>query len=226
MNKFTVVTGYVSHNKFGFPVDDFAPYWLQSVLRQKPAHIFVVEHDRKFPISHPDLTVIPAANLGHIHQLVKKQQPYKDHHWCGWSAVALLGAMLAYNREEDFLFVEQDCLMFGNTAEAIYAQVERTKKKMLFGSCKIMGAAQSLFWVKHDFIPSFVSYYSGLWHEASEPRLRSEHKFAKMEKDYGCVGRFPFGYDRDRPFAYNEPAWYAQQISWSELQEFIKRELI
>lgn len=225
-NKFTVVTGYVSYNKFGFPVDDFAPYWLKSVLRQKPSHIFVIEHDRKFPLTHPDLTTIPAANLGHIHQLVKKQHPYKDHYWSGWSASVLLGAMLAYNSEEDFVFVEQDCLMFGNVMESIYSEAARKEKLMLFGSCQIMKAAQSLFWVEHSVIPYFIQSYSALWNESKELHKRTEHKFMEIECDNDTVGRFQFGYDRDRPFKYTEPAWYAQQISWEELEEFKRRELI
>lgn len=226
-----VGTGYVPRKD----ADKFAALWHRQVIRSLPdkhrEKIFVIHHgepDHNPLGSRAGVQVVRAKNLGHVHDLIgiKDKPPTRpEQELCGWSASVMLLAMLAYNCERDLLYVEQDCLLFGQVSKEIVAQAQREKRVMLFGSCKIMGAAQSLFWVKHEWLTRFVAGYLNLWPDNCKDR-RPENKFEMLEKDHAGVGRFNFGVDRDRPLPWEAPVWYAQQWKPHELDEAKKRKLL
>jgi hypothetical protein len=155
------------------------------------------------------------GNLGHIHQLIGKAKPYKDHQFCGWSGAILAGALLAYANETDAVFLEQDCLAFGPWIERLYSELGDAQ--MIFGKSKHMPCAQSLFLIKHNFIPDFVKYYMA----GSDRAFIPETKF-KMLIDQGknvdVVRQFSFGCDRDRPIPMNDDVFYVQKLTPGELQ--------
>lgn len=164
-------------------------------------------------------------NLGHVGALLSGE---KKHEFCGWSAAMLTMAMLAYTSECDFLYKEEDCLAFGPWVSQMYADLGT--RGMVFGrkmnSPPYMECSQSLFLVRHHFIPEFVRRYLELGSDGDVGNL-PETKFAKMEAaNPQHYARLSFGYDRERPINFDDKVWFAQKFTEQELQELNKRGLI
>lgn len=165
------------------------------------------------------------GNLGHVGDLLNGGKP---HEICGWSAAVLALAMIAYCNESDFIYKEQDCLAFGPWVEQMYADMGDAN--MVFGrkmkSAPWMPCAQSLFLIRHKFIPEFARNYIALGPENKVDNL-PEHKFVKLEeaspKDYR---RLSFGYDRERPITYEDRVFYAQKLTAQEFDELKRRNLL
>ena len=165
-------------------------------------------------------------NLGHVAHLLNG----KNVEFCGWSAVMISLAMLAYTNECDFVYKEQDCLCFGPVIETM--ENELGSAGMIFGNCLYpdgvhrMPAAQSLFMVRHGFIPEFVRRYLGMGKDG-DPNNLPEHKFKRLEDETpDKVKRFSFGVDRGRPLPIGAPVWYAQQLTDEELEMLRNANLI
>lgn len=165
------------------------------------------------------------GNLGHVGDLLNGSKPYE---FCGWSSTVLALAMIAYSGECDLLYKEQDCLAFGPWVEQMYADMG--DGDMVFGR-KMNGppwmpSAQSLFLIRHGFIPQFVSRYLAMGKDGDYANL-PETKFANLEGLFpGRIRRLSFGYDRERPINFDDPVWYAQKFSPAELEELKRRNLI
>lgn len=165
-----------------------------------------------------------SGNLGHVHQLIGKQEPAKPHALCGWSGAMLATAMLAYCNETDFICLEQDALAFGPWIEKLYEELGT--RKMLFGKSRCMPCAQALFIVRHEFIPSFVRRYLSGEPERT-PAWLPENKFVRMMKESpDKIGQFSFGFDRDRPMDLTQPVWYGQKFTPDELRQLSMAGLI
>lgn len=165
------------------------------------------------------------GNLGHVGDLLNGT---KKHELCGWSGAVLALAMIAYCNETDLIYKEQDCLAFGPWVDQMYADLG--DKGMVFGRKMInapyMPCAQSLFLIRHRFIPEFVKRYIELGPENSQDNL-PEHKFAKLEAAHPQhYARLSFGYDRERPINFDDKVFYAQKLSRNELEELKRRNLI
>ena len=164
-----------------------------------------------------------SGNLGHCEHLLNNLKP---HRHTGWSGAVLALAMIAYNNETDFVFVEQDCVVHGPYIERMYSELG--DGKMIFGNLTfpdgtlMQPCAQALFLIKHDFIPEFVRGYLSLGDERRPGQL-TEHKFAQLEEmDRRNYRRFSFGYDRGRPACglekCNDEVCYFQQLTDSEIE--------
>lgn len=203
--------------------------WLQNLeqhSRPMPERIVIMSVGGsrpkwQFPPRH-NLTILDfEGNLGHVHQLIGKQDPAKPHAYCGWSASILALAMIAYNAELDFVYREQSLLAFGDHIGEMDRQLGAGK--MIFGSYMQNGqhqmpCAQSLFLIRHDFIPEFIRAYLSFDDDRAATRL-PERKFAQLETNFGArhVKRFSFGVDRGRPLPFGERIWYAQKITAAEI---------
>lgn len=172
------------------------------------------------------------GNLGHIGDLIAGR---KDRAFCGWSASVMALAMIAYNDESDFIYREQDCLCFGPWVEQLYADLG--DGDMAFGkkmeTPPFMECAQSLFIVRHRFIPKFVATYLAMGDERRKDRDGKEdnlpeRKFVRIEEKFGTdrIKRLSFGVDRERPLPFDDPVWYCQQLNDGEILELKNRELI
>lgn len=221
--------------------DNFVGTWFQNLEkhtdRAPPKRVVIVsvggswgpvqkmwEECCPYPIDVVELE----GNLGHVHGLLGKEPPFKPHAYCGWSASVLALAMLAYNAELDFVYRESDVLAFGDYIGEMYRQLG--DGKMIFGSYKENGkhkmpCAQSLFLIKHDFIPKFVSKYLSLPNDRRVDFL-PEAKFGYIEASTMGVKRFTFGVDRGRPLPFDDLVWYAQHFTCAELSELKRRGLI
>lgn len=149
--------------------------------------------------------------------------------WSGWSASMVALALIAHCNNTDFVYTESDCLRFGKCIEQMYADCG--DGSFIFGprhdGPPWMASSQSLFLVKHAFIPHFVSAYLALGGERTEINL-GEQKFVRLEEKFGpkIVKRLSFGVDRCRPIPWGAPAFYFQQPTAAELEEAKTRGLL
>jgi hypothetical protein len=229
--RFLIGSSFFDRGKFGTPYRrEFARQWSASIKRLSPAPsrvVIIAEGASKRPDCGDGFDVLTlTGDLGHCGQHLNGS---KLHEFTGWSASMLAGAMLAYTDESDFVYVEEDCLIFGPAVRAMYADLG--DGCLIFGrkhqSHPWMSCSQSLFLVKHAFIPTFVSTYLRMGKDGKLGNL-GEEKFVKMQEQFGpsIVRQFTFGYDRERPVNYDDPVFYMQQISPEELTELQNRKLI
>jgi hypothetical protein len=164
-----------------------------------------------------------AGNLGHVENLLGVREPKKDYKFGGWSITVLTLALLAYQNETDFIFVEQDVLLFGNVFQKMYEEIGEAPV-IHGGSTSVQPAANSLFLVRHAYIPQFVRLYLNAGQDADPDNL-PEMKFDRLGKKYGWT-TFSFGYDRDRPENLEDlkhGPCYIQQVTSDEWNELNKR---
>lgn len=156
------------------------------------------------------------GNLGHVGDLLNGSKKYE---FCGWSSAVLALAMIAYCDESDFIYKEQDCLAFGPWVEQLYADMG--DGNMVFGgqmkSSPWMPTAQSLFLVRHSFIPHFIWRYLNQGTDNDVNNL-PEHKFAKMlANEPHHFRKLSFGVDRERPIPWEDKVFYVQKLCNQEL---------
>lgn len=218
-----IITGY---HETGEKDVDFAWIWHRNTTANYRGQIYVVEtKSSRFP-PFDDIIHIPTNyNLGHIGDLLNGTS---RHVFCGWSASMLAGAMIAYNCGKDMVYKESDCLAFGPWMQTMYNELGSAG--LIFGrkhqSEPWMPCSQSLFLVRHSYIPTFVSRYLALGTDNDVNNL-PETKFQRLEEaDWDNVKRLSFGYDRERPVNFRDPVFYLQKITTSEMQELIKRGLV
>lgn len=205
-----------------------ANLWYANTRKYYPdAQIAVVSTEHPFPIWSPDITDIRGKrNLFHIHHLLSGQT---DNLYSGWSIAVVLLALYAYHRRMDALFKEQDCFAFGMYAEQMYADLG--DGGLVFGDCKnpdgslMMPCAQSLFLVRHSFIPTFVMQHLAEGPENVEANI-TEKKWERMAAKDTNYRKLSFGVDRGRPIPYDAPCFYAQHVDAQEMAELKRRGLL
>jgi hypothetical protein len=194
----------------------FYPLWLGNTFRYaKPEQVVVLaDSGATCPEWHPQVEwVSMKGDIGHVYDLLSGR---KDYDWCGWSMTICTTALMAYFNECDYIHKEADALAFGPWVEQIYK--EAGKRDVMFGSAKDIPAVQSVFWVRHSFIPEFVRLYLGTGQERTEDQF-GELKFKRLQEAHPeRFGRYSFGFDRERPLKY-DPVFYAQKLTPVELKE-------
>lgn len=219
---YMIGSGYYSGSRSPIEVDKFSRLWLENNRKYcdpAPKKTVIIGDT---PYQNDQLTkdfqcIYLHGNLGHIRD---KHEGRKNYELGGWSATMLTLAMVAYCDELDFIYKEQDCLAFGPWVRQMYADAGEDGL-MVFGQpLKIypeLTSTQSLFLIKHEFIPVFVQQYLTLGQESNDNF--PENKFTTLEqRNPGVMKRLSFGVDRDRPIPYTSTGpWYAQQ--WNK-QEF------
>ena len=200
-----IYTGYskdVNPQKYGgLASDDFFNVWLKNTRENSSAPVFVVGPDK------------PPAFPQYWYGRVKVLDTYPNHGpsendgkaLSGWTTGVLAGLLHAYLHKHDMIYKEQDCLWYGDPIGELYKQIENAG--IIYGKNKMFGHANSLFLVKHSYIPYMI-------HHITDPEKVSrlpEHTFRDLKNSR----QFSFGYDRDRPFR-NDATWYVQQVSPAE----------
>lgn len=224
-HKFLIGAGYY---EFSHSARWFSTLWYKNVSRLKAERIVVMAiggavppftYSHRHPLD-PPLTLIDLNNnLGHIHDILGKSATPKPYEFCGWSASVMALAMIAYNDCSDFVYHEADCLSFGPVIERMYE--ECGDHGMIFGrkmqSAPWMPCAQSLFLIKHFWIPDFVRFYLNCGSDR-DVNMLPEHKFMELMKMFPLlVKQFSFGYDRERPVQFTDRVWYGQKFTKQEL---------
>ena len=205
----------------------FENLWKPNVRRlfQKemvPANIIIISVCNSRVLPDEQMIEVPlSGDLGHVHQLIGRKMPFKENEISSWEATVLSLALIAYCNESDLVFLEQDALAFGNWVSQMYNELDG--KKMLFGKSRCMPCAQSIFFIRHNFLLDFVRAYLSV----DRSIKLGEEKFLAIERLHPLdVGRFSFGFDRDRPLDFALPVWYGQKFTADELEQMKARNFI
>jgi hypothetical protein len=220
-----VVTGFWAE-----PDDDeklqFLQLWLRNTcLVCDPASIIILNVS-KIPLSQRYSNCIDIGhNLGHVRDLDRLpilQRPQL----AGWSSGFLLGAMLAYSRNADYIYKEQDCLAFGPWLDGLYGELDSLEADMLVGRFEHRyQIEQSLTIVRHSFIPIVVQAYLAI--ELDDATLRPELKFLRIMNSHSeRIRFFSFGAGRNRPIDFDAPIFYCQHLTSVEIEDLAARGLI
>mgnify|MGYP006104380307 CR=1 FL=1 len=141
---------------------DFSKYWLSHILNQSvlPKKIFILDADS------PDDIDIHVKN----HKLVDISKQIKNfghgaycskyNILCGWARGFIYGATQAFLNDCDYIYVEQDLLLFGKTfIENVLNDLNKSDK----GICYLTGdetpqkLQQSYIVVKKSYLPKLIS---------------------------------------------------------------------
>ena len=211
--------------------DEFFPIWMRNLQKLTPLPqqlIIIADTGARPPMDDLSaappfpVTVIPlTGDLGNAHALLHGIKPHK---FSGWTGAVCAAAMIAYCDELDFIFVEQDVLSVGDVIGRMYEEIGDAG--IIYGKCDWMPAEQSLFLVRHFYIPEFVRLFLSQGRQNVEENL-GEHLFLKMTHENPTMWyQFSMQFGRNRPINFDEPVWYAQKFTPEELQELKRRNLI
>lgn len=171
---------------------------------------------RKVFLSHPG---------GHVGELLNGTRPYRH---CGWSTIMLSMAMIAYAEHKNYIYAESDMLAFGPWFEQMIEDLgdgNAVIGQPLQGPV-YMPCSNSLFMVRHSFIPEFVSRYLALPDENVPEWIPEIKMFRMMEADPKSFRTLSFGYDRQRPIRFEDRVFYAQKFTAEEMSELKQRGLL
>lgn len=213
--KYSIVSGYHWSEKSS----DFFNIWRENIRNNAP------DADRVFVIGDSGASIPPTAygsfqqieltgNLGSFMNLINGEKP---HRFNGWTGVVLAGAMLCYCNESDMVFVEQDCLIFGDCIGKMREEIGESG--IIFGNCSFMECEQSFFMVRHNYLTEFVRLITGEPAQNCEAN-QGEQMFSRLQRR--CPDqwrRFSMGVGRDHfDQSFNDGrAFYAQKFNDNEL---------
>jgi len=230
-NDYIVTTGYYSppDNKF---IEDFFHIWYDNIIKySSPKRIIVVNAGCKRPEGAKG-EWLDGYNFGYVPVMDKERNCPK---FCGWSIGFMVGMMIAFHNNCDFIYREQDTLAFGKYIDAIYNMVNKKGKKILVGEdCAHAYKIDNGFtFLKHDIILDFLKEWLTIDRKDAGPgRLRPEQKFTTVFKKFTKVqGFLPFGYGTfNRPINYEDETFYFHPNNKKALaiclEEVRKRKLV
>lgn len=208
---------------------DLFKIWYDNTLKySSPKQIVVVDCSLDAPKPSKELRdntcwIELKDNLGHVNDIDLLDGSIK---FCGWTMSFMIGAMIAYNNKTDFIYKEQDCLAFNNWIDVFYNDIH--KYQVLYGkeSVKDSRVEQSLFWIKWEMIPSFVSWYmvSPINDAGPKEFIRPEHKFfhiGRLRPDLVGYFNIPFGRSDVNQLPDGYKPFYIQQTTDAKLK-FLK----
>lgn len=219
-------TGVHSHTKHQKYVDtstrkkDFFDLWYKSIMKYtNPKSIIVV--DSNSPVK-------PNLKGKEKLQMISLDKNYgaaldgtSNKRLSGWDKGVLMAASYALMCDIDyFVYVEQDCLLYGKgIIENAIAKMGRSKVMLGSGDGTPQPIQQSFFIVKKEYLPKFIMADLML-KDKSFLKVSPEKRYHKHFKE--VASRLPFGYGRKRPIDFNKKHFYAQHLRTDELEKFKK----
>lgn len=155
-------------------------------------------------------------NLGHANDPISKtaRTPL-----LGWSMSWLIAAQIAYSEGCDFIYKEQDCLAFGDWLPLV------RRGCASIGRNDAMPCEQSLFYIRHDYLLTFITNYFKLGGHDAE--ISTEDKFRRlMDASGGAIEFHDLPGGRNRPLPDLSKPFYLQRITQNEMQQLKDSELI
>lgn len=208
-NKILIGTGFYSTAENHWQRKNFFRRWWLNTWRTSERVVVVDNSEVGF--TFPEIQIIrvhnnlgPNTDVGPTHSRL-----------LGWSMSWIIPAMIAYSEQCDFVYKEQDCLAFGDwLPEICHANIS-------VGRNSQMPCEQSLFYLKRDFIPTFVAQY--IADPARDNEVMTECKMFEAAKGYMNTRFFDMPFGRERPLTfYSDRPWYAQRWTDDELAELDK----
>lgn len=224
MNRYLIGTGY--HNS-GKPKPVSLPMWYENTLRHaRPRDVIVLADSGSF-IPPSILGAIKIRLTGDLGSFMAVWRGEKPHKFNGWMGAVLAMAMVAYCDESDFIFKEEDCLAFGPWVDRLYEELG--DGGIIFGrkhqGPPWMACSQSLFLVRHSYIPEFCRLILSSPAQNTEAEL-GESKFMRITAENPAWRQCSFGFDRERPFSTEDPVFYVQQLTVEEVEHLKAAALI
>ena len=146
------------------------------------------------------------------------QNKHNDH-----ATSMLIGAYYAFLNECDFVYIEQDCLVYGLDKALEFAR----DYQICFGGGDYAysdgWAENSFVYVKYEFIPEFIDRQNKILFHAFPNKYNTKIPEATFLELYPEVKLWPFGVGRTRPIPWESEVFYAQQLSDTELTKFLER---
>jgi hypothetical protein len=147
--------------------------------------------------------------------------------YSGFTRAVINGAMYALCCDADFyVFVEQDCLLYGsdflnravaNSRDDILLGRPTERGKGLNGSIAAPMLQNALMIVRRTGIERFIDAMLGApW---TDGEVSPEETMKRRISPYGLIG-IPFG--RSRPIDFKEPTFYVHHVDDNELARFLK----
>jgi hypothetical protein len=222
---YTVGSGYhPGIDPRGINREEFFHLWHANVTaNSKPEQIIVIGDSGAVIPKLPGITPVELrGDLGHIGDALNGT---KNYEFVGWSTSVMALALLCYANETDFVFVEQDVLMFGGCIEKMYEEIGEAS--VIFGKSGLMSCAQSLFLVRHAYLPMFVHQYLSLGTDTRVGHLGEDHFTAASKCWPEDWRQFNFGVDRDRPDGWiDQRPLYVQQLTAGEMAAMKEKGMI
>lgn len=216
IRRFIIVSGYHSDEKSLWQPWFHRLWWEQNIapnLSFMLHEVFVISNRVAYPAQRYGTWIELPGDLGYCGDLIDDA---KDVFCPQVVAIWLAGAWLAYASECDLIYVEQDCLCFGDWVGQMYADIG--DKGMVFGDGKWHGASTSLFLIRHKFIPKWTKDYINEGCENNPARIPERKMRRLREREPEEYATLSFGYDTDRPFDPEQRTFYIQKTTPQELE--------
>jgi len=169
--------------------------------------------------------VAPAEIVSDDIQVIKSSRSGTMHHNNDYVASYMAGAMYAFINECHFVYIEQDCLVYGLDKAIEWA----LKKPIVYGYGQyspVHGWPETSFtFINWKYLSEFMEHGTqddwAFWtHEHDKPPF-GEMRWREL---YQCDAAFwPFGYGRSRPIDFTQDIFYAQHITENEMQRFFEK---
>lgn len=204
----------------------FATNWLQRVLGQSlcPIKVSILDACSPNPLpaevaDHDKVDVTrQIKNFGHAQQVARHNIE------CGWARGFLHGAMVAHVNSCDYVYVEQDCVLFGKD---VFLSMFETLRRQDKGMCYMRDLKrhadksgdrqplqQCLVAVTRETLPFVISELA----TQTNHRIPEEHKHYNLFKD--VIAWAPFSGGRDTPSA-GQKNYCRQHMTDEEMKEVL-----
>lgn len=199
----------------------FSKYWLNSILNQsvQPQKIIILDAKSVDPlhesILNNNFTEIQTQTQNFGHGVTCS----KNNILCGWARGVLFGAMSAFVNDINFVYVEQDLLMFGTDFIAnIFKEMDEQNKNICYmtGDETPQKLQQSLIIVKKEFLHVFISHLVSF----ADNTISEEKKHYELFSDDIMWCPFKGGRQRKK---LDETNYCLQHINAEELAELLAK---
>ena len=219
--------GNIHQEKYGGTFSrsvEFSKYWLSSILQQS--------------ILPEKITIVDACSPDDLHEKVKmhplieisKQvKNFGRLDFCigasGWSRGFIHGAMNAYINDLDFVYIEQDLLLFGKDfLKNVFDFLKENNKYVCYmnGDETPQPLQQSFVIVKHAYLYKFISDLL-LYEKSHGQKISEEKKHYEIVKE--CVLFCPYKGGRQRKNL-DQNNFCLQHMTEEEIKHYISIDLI
>lgn len=207
---------YCQRSQLTFASNWFNDYWMPYIER------FIVP-DRYFVYSCqcPVKPVFDKINIDKVELVYASRDAALLDHRHGFHAGVMLGLQYALCEAMDFLYIEQDCFVFGLDKAVEWARTNIQDKLIIYGGYPYWfhdnWAEQSLMFVPNHAIPAVLYIINNARvHEDNSgiPEVKWHHLFKDSARFWS------FGYGRHKVGYWNREMIYKQQLTDEEIKIF------
>ena len=146
------------------------------------------------------------------------QHKHDDH------AISMMqGAYYAHCMNQDFLYIEQDCMVYGLDRAIRWLEKEKPLISYGYGEYSYLPewAENCFVFIRRDFVPEMIRrHHEYQFHNWHYYRGVPEVIFHRMFQDVATF--WPFGFGR-KQINWNEPIFYAQQLNDKKIDKFLEK---